>query len=801
MTNRNPKLLYRNYKALILGVFLILAICFLPLAQDRLNAQSPQDTPVPNSTPIIPTDWTPYYDLRVPVAYDLEGQPVTPVGALSTLAQENTVMYFYQSFTGVSSGTTYVIFTFSTTGISLTDNYTLTLNWETMGFGNIPGYTSDTTISISIWYQDTQWEEIHTISSPGHFIDHNYGWADYEIPAPYSDYIIGTELKVKFSFSQQLIQTQSWTQWLYMRWLQLEIQENVSVNCINPSAINVISEEFIPSGSVEDLLVEDQTGFLLQRFTPPGGETLNIRFNVSFDLGLYGLDPILGIRLSHFECPTFSGGDWSAIGNIYLVGSTGNTFLCYTRSNLSDPVTPNQLHATSLLLGDWAIDSEITLYYDIQYTVSASVEMIFCLDWVQLEIVRAPTPIVLSEVLNESIYAQQDMWLNITCLDGKAPITEIRLQPWNDLIGNSAGSFLYSHYVDTAGLHPLSLTILDAEGDSFTIPLSSLSVLHRPVSITLYLMEDPQLSEFIVQLLIKDIISNSPLSQYDFTKTILKNGSWFRQQTHQTLLDGAFSIHEHVLDYLDYNYTVIIETQQTQTHAASATFSQILLSECPPYISIDQLVYNDPLKANDQITLFYTVDCQIQLQVLQLYHNGTFFRSLPTTLGSHNYTFQDFGGTWDYFLYANNTRAFQGYSYPFSLDICPLGTHLELESTLDMTEHAIILDIQLFDELNRSCPSVPLEVIIYDFGDIFYSQEVVTGLDGVDLVVHFDRYLDHSFTLSIASQATPLYNGSIASEGTLTYEGYPLYDIIGIGVALGVISIAMVTLKRRLRRE
>jgi len=86
-------------------------------------------------------------------------------------------------------------------------------------------------------------------------------------------------------------------------------------------------------------------------------------------------------------------------------------------------------------------------------------------------------------------------------------------------------------------------------------------------------------------------------------------------------------------------------------------------------------------------------------------------------------------------------------------------------------------------------------------GALFYTQEVRTGMDGAYLIVHFDQYLDHTFTIEIASESTSLYKGTILTEGALTYEGYPLYSILGIGVAVGVVSVVSLSIKRRIKRR
>jgi len=754
-----------------------------------------------SSASISSLDTTPSYALRAPIAYDIEGQPVNVTGDLDALAQEESVMIFHRDFVGVNLGEIYVIYSISTEGLNITDNSTLVLNWETHGFGFCSGYTIETRIKVYIWYQNSQWIPIHTISTPIARIDRTNGWQEYTIPSPYSNYLIADELKVKIEFSQELIQPFSWGQWLYINWLVLEVRNNVALNSINATAVNLLSQGFDLQGDIGLMHEEDENPLIFERITAPNGETGFLQFEIEYDLGYYAPETLYGLRFSHQDWVEFEGsGSYSFKGNISVIGASFESFLCYIRRNLNDPITPSIKHAIIPILGDWRINGKIRLRYDIEYTVSSQMTFYAKVDWAKIQIVRGPAPVVVFDVLNSTIYAEQNAWLNITCLDGKAPITEIRLRPWNDLVGTSAGSYLYSQYVAYAGDITLTLTVSDADGDQYDIPLGILQVLHRPISIALYLSEDPLLQEFSIQLYIKDILSNDPLPLYPFTKIILKNGTWFRQQNHQTMPDGTFTIHESVQDYLDWNYTVIIETAETSVYEAASVFSYIVLSQCPPYITITNVSYGTPLKANDLIFVEYSVTCQMELDALVLLRNGTIYLSLPTELGDHNFTFQDVGGYWEYYLYANNSRGFQGFSSSFTLNITPLNTYLALNSKLDTTAHTIILNVQLFDELNRSCIGVPIQITIYDFGKVFYTHDLITGQDGAHLLIHFDQYLDHSFTITITSQATPLYSGAMLSEGGLAYEGYPLYTILGIGVAVGCVSVILCYIKKRLRR-
>jgi len=795
--------MYRKWVLISIGLWFTIILILYPL--NSLDSIKPSGT-IGNSVstlspPLNSASTTPLYELLMPITYDLEGQTVSVVGDVGSLSQENSVMYFWQSFSSMSTGATYVVYTFSTAGFAINTNYSLTLNWEVMGFGTVAGLASLTIINFSIWYQNSVWREIHSVSTPDHVIDRTYGWAEYVLPRPYEDYITGNELKVKIEIDQQLFQSQDWYQYLYIQWLLLEIEEHTAMNTLNATAIHVISEGYDSSGCFNDLNLEDDSSFILERTTLPSDEVGQIQFNITYDLGYYDLEPAIGLRFSHLDWFEFTGTSGSWLSNIYIIGQAGTSFLCYGRDKHNDPISPAIQHAISPILGDWILNGSITLLYNIQYSISDCTEVKFFVDWAQIQLVRAPNPIVLTNTLNTTIYAQQEFWLNITCLDGKAPITEIQLQPWNELIGTSAGSYLHAQYVDAAGEITPSLIIIDADGDHYTRDLPAFTVLHRPITIALYLSEASESSELVIQLSIKDIFSNQPLGLYPFTKTILKNGSWFRQQLHQTTLDGGFEIHEDLIDYLDWNYTVIIETQETTVYGPAVVYSQKVMAECPPYLSIDTINYETPLKANDQIELTYTVTCHTAVQTLLLLKNGSLFRTLPTVLGRHHYTFQDVGGSWEYRLYANNSRGFQGFSNLFKLTIIPLETHIELDSELNVNDHAIILDVQLLDELNRSCLGVPLQITIHDHGKVFYTQEVTTGLNGVYLMVHFDQYRDHSFTLTITSESTPLYEGSIASADGLFYEGYPLYSIIGVGVAIGTISIILSLIRKRLRNQ
>ncbi|MFX1293375.1 MAG: hypothetical protein ACFFD2_00755 [Promethearchaeota archaeon] len=793
--------LYNKKLLISVGLVIIFTMMMLPSIYLTSTLQSGyiNDCSTPFTSPPITAQTEPFYKLHTPIAYNIEGQSITVYGDINSLNQETPIMSFKHDLLQVSSGSTYVIYTLSTADITPTEECLLNLNWEIYGKGSVASII-ETRITVYIFYQNTTWLPIHTLSSPNDQIRYTYGWHEYTIPTPYTDYINGDEIKIKIELSQQLTQQRSWTQWLYACWFLLELQKDISLNPLNAIEINVTTEGFECSGNISAFHQEDGNYYILSRTDPPVGEPQLVQFIVTYDLGYYKTEPLRGLRFSHLDWIRFVGVDaFTYNGEISIVGESSDMWLCYIRQMRSDPVIPGEKHATFPITSDWNRDGKIRIRYDIEYMVEMSEMISIEIDLASIQIVRGPEPIIVFTMLNSTLYAQENLWLNITCLDGKALITEIRLSPWNDLIGTASGSYLYSQYVNFAGDIPLSITIKDAEDEFYVIPFGEITVLPRPLSVALYLSEDPFLQEFIIQLYIKDIFSNEPLGFYPFSKTILQNGSWFRQESHQTTLSGTFEIRESVVDYLDWNYTVIIETQETSTHEATSALASILLSQCPPYLYVNNISYNAPLKSNNQVILNYTVICQSELDTLLLYKNGSIFLNLPTELGSHTYTFQDTGGFWKYYLYANNSRGFQGYSLPFILNISPLETYIQLDSTINLQDNSIVLEIELFDELNRSCPNVPLQVSIYDFGETFYYQEIVTGMDGVYILVHFDQFIDHSFTVIITSESTPIYYGAFLSAGELFYEGYPLHTIIGLGIVVGCVSIVLFIIKRRIR--
>ena len=728
-------------------------------------------------------------------------QPLTIYGDLSTLASEDAVLQFRQDFTATSAGSTYVVFTLSTSGVTLDENHTLVLNWEACGIGSEFGYTLNTHLTVSIEYQGATWVPIHEVDSNSQSIARTYGWHEHTIPQPYSDYVIGDEIQVKFELSHQLSQPRTWTQRLYLYWFLLEIRKDVSLNQINASSITLYSPGFTTSGNASALLSEDSATYYAERTAESGSETGRVQFAVTYDLGYYGIETLLGLRFTHHDWFHTTGAITTTYeGKIHVMGASFNMSLCYIRDSMADPTTPDVQHATSLISGDWVVNQSISFLYDISYSVTGPAILYAHVDWASLEIVRHPDPVIVPTLLNATIYASQSFWLNVSCLDGKAPITEIRLGPWDELIGTAEGNYLHSRFMGSAGTFALNLTLRDADGNTYTAPAGDLTVLHRPISIALFLSEDPYYQEVQLYLTMRDILSNNPLALYPFSKTILKNGSWFRQQDHQTDPSGNFYIQEPVIDYLGWNYTVIIDTVETSVYEATSVRASIILSDCTPFPSIDDLIYGLPLKASDQMLLDYSVQCQAPLDELWLCRNHSLYWPLPTNLGTHNFTFQDEAGIWEYYLYAN-ARGYEGYSTPIYTNISHLDTMLVLDSSLDMGSHSIVMDIELVDELNRSCPGVPLTVTIYDFGEVFYQENVITGMGGVMLITHFDPYLDHAFTVQIISESTSLYEGAILTAGNLSYDGYPLYTVIGILVAVGVVSVVLSLIRRRLRPQ
>ncbi len=779
----------------LFAISLLSALYLSPVQQEMPKNSASINLDAP---PITTSAMSTSYALRTPVAYDVGSQPLSILGDLPNLAQEANALILRQDFSGTSTGSTYVIFTLSTSGMTLDSTANLLLNWEVWGFGTVIGFATETKIEASIEYQGATWMSVHNVSSTDENIEQSYGWFEFEIPQPYPDYIVSNQIRLRFELSQSLSTSMTWSQYFYIQWLVLEFQQNVSRNIISASQLTLLTPNATSTGGTGSLLLEDAVLYEVEHTNPGASGTLQIL--LEYDLGLYGLDPLLGIRFSHMDWIEIKGAvSYSYMGRIYLVGESSNTFLCYLRAFTGEPVTPDVKHGTFMALGNPIVNQSIKLLYDIQYTLSGSGTLHVYLDWARLCIVRNPNPIVLTSLLSNTIYVDETIELNITCLDGQAPISKVTVEPWSEIVGSTAGSYEYSRFIGTAGDIALAIEVEDAGGNVFTFPVDTLHVIHRPISIALYLSEDSYTQEFNIYFEMRDLLLGSPLALFPFSKTILKNGNWFRQQNHQTTPTGTFSTSESVVDYLDWNYTVIIDTTETPVYEATSVSASIILSDATPYLTLNDLIYIDPLKASNDMMLNYTILCQAPLSSLWLYRNVTPFLSLPVDLGLNNFTFQDITGTWEYFLYAESSRGQIGFSGTTTVTINPLNTSITLDSTLSMDQHALVLDIELIDELNRSCSGVLLDLIIYDNGEVFYQEAVITGLDGVQLLVHFDQYVDHSFTIEITSETNAVYKGAVVSKSGLSYSGYPLYTVIEVGIAVGVVAVVLCIIKRRFR--
>jgi len=787
-------------------VFWIMITCLLVASSLLIPRNTSQETvTTTEEAPLLIGDTDPYYNIRIPTAYDVSGQAGLVVyGNLSSLAFENTTMQFRRNFASTSTGTTHATFAFSMAGVTLDPDYSLTINFEVHGYCSVGIANCSSKITVYILYQRTTWVPIFTRTAATDLIHRVNGWGEYIVPLPFNDYLEGTNLQVKVELTQQLTAPQTWTQRLYVRWLLLELRKDVGLNEIAPTRVTLLTPGFASAGNVSSLGSEDACCYQFDRELPPGGETGQLQVLLEYSLGYYSLEPLLGVRFAHNEWLHIEGtSDISMVwtnGRIALNGSAGNQFLCLMREELLYHTTPDIRHACMPLRGDWRSSNSIRLLYTINYSIeSAAATVHFLIDWARLQIVRQPHPLIIAELLNFTIEATERVWLNLTCFEGKAPIAEIRILPWDELVGSTAGAYLYNHLTERGGEFALSLNITDAEGDQYIRPIGTLNVLYRQTSIALYLSEDPYHQELIIQLSIRDISANALLPQHPFTKTILKNGTWFREQIHETTTSGTFTIHEPLAEYLDWNYTVIIEAQRTPIHEAASVRASLVLSQCPPVVTINCINFSQPVKANDLILVNYTVTCLTPLEALWLCRNESLFRPLIPSLGTHNFTFHDVGGAWEYRLYANNSRHFQVYSPPFRLQIIPLKTALQLESSLDLDSHAIAIEIRLYDELNRTCTNVPLKVTIFDQGEKFYDQQVTTGLDGVALIIHFDQYLDHSFMIQIMSDSTPLYNGAMLTAGDLAYQGFPLYWLLQVGFCVGCVTVSLLVIRRQIR--
>ncbi|MHA1266178.1 MAG: hypothetical protein ACTSRS_13175 [Candidatus Helarchaeota archaeon] len=748
---------------------------------------------------------SPYFNLIAPDGFDIEAQPLSIYGALSNLATEEGVLYFRQDFSDTLTGTTYVIFTFSTSIIPWDETYTFTLDWEFQVGTTVGGKVAMTQVMIDLWnFSRGSWAPIHILNGTevDGMVDRAYGWNNYTFAHPFSDFINGDQIRVRFVLTHNLQVPLTWTQQLYFFYLVLEARHDVAVTTIQVSALNNPSPSWTSSGTLSSLKQLDATFFTFNRTITAPGESGTLLFNLTFDLGYYGLTELYGLRFSHLEWVRLFGdviGNY--LGRVWLVGKS-KQFLCYFREFRNDPIVPDKLYATFPALGNWLVNGTITLQYELSYNIATSLgaKIELFLDWGAITAIRSPEPIFVHLPFNPTIYTLQSFQLEVTALNGLYPLTQIQILPWGDTLGFSEGIYQYSRMISQAGNVNISLYAEDSSGANYTIPLGTITVLPRPISIPIYLTEDPFHSEFIISLQIRDVLSNTPLALYPFTKTILKDGTFFREQSHQTSSDGSFTIHEPVAEYLGINYTVHVQTWATGTYAMADVWTSILLSNATPFITINQVSYPTPLKVDTPITISYSIICQAAIDQVWLYRNSSPLLSIPGGIGTFNYTFTGVQGVWQYSLRAVSMYGQMGYSTPFILNISALDTYLVCESQLDPNQHAIIFQIRLFDELNRSVVGIPLDITIHDFGAIAHFERITTGIDGIMLIYHFDQYLDHLFSIQIASESTELYKSALLSESGLSYEGYPLYTILEFGIALGITSLLLNFIRQKIRR-
>jgi len=729
-------------------------------------------------------------------------QPLTIYGDLSDLAQEANIMYFWQDFVGADVGMTYAIFIFSTAGWNIDELTTLVLSWEVSvnGPSAIPGRDQDQFVKVFIKYQDSTWVQIDSVNaSDFSSIDRAYGWGDYTIPTPFEDYIINDQIQLRFEYQTQLSAPADWDHLIYFWTLVLEYQQNAAVTTLPPKQITILSPNTTTTGGLFALYTAEGYYYEITKSIIPGSSG-TLQFVVEYDLSHYGVESLLGIRFEHLDF-FFVGVQF---GQIFIVGESSNLFLSYLRDDMDYPnpnIIPDDRRGTFFTLGDFDVNQSIHLLYEIQYDNYEYPLLKVGIDLAQISVVRDASPIIISDLQDPIIYAGNYLQLNITCLDGRAPITQIAVEPWGDFIGMVEGFYTYSRLMPTAGDRNISIIVEDAAGQVYNHSAGILTVLPRPIAISLYLAENAQEQKFSIYFTMMDLFSGSPLALFPFTKTILKDGVFFRQQDHQTTPTGAFYLEEGIIDYLDQNYTVIISTSETPLYEATQVQASIILSDTTPFITIDDVIFTSPLKASTLITVDYTTASQGVLDTLWLYRNFTpYLQITPAVLGAQSFSFSDVSGLWEYYLYAISSRGQEGYSPPFSLNISALDTEIFCDSMLDMESYVISLDIDLRDELDRSCVDVPLQVIIYDFGEVFYDRSLMTGVGGVMLLIHFDPYLDHTFTIKITSAATPLYDGdTLFTESELAFEGYPLYSVLLIAVSAGVVGVTLNVLRRRLR--
>lgn len=794
-----------SWKRRLVGIGLVslfaISLLFMTCQSIIPNEVPRHSTPIQN-TNLSKSDVS-SYSLRTPFSYDVGTQPLTIFGDLSDLAQEANVMYFWQDFLGADVGMTYVIFTFSTAGWNTDELTTLVLSWEVSVNGPSTITDQDHFVNISIKFQDSSWVQIDNINASDLLsIDRAYGWGDYTIPTPFEDYIINDQIQLRFEYQTQLPAPDDWHHLIYFWMLVLEYQQNAAVTTLPPKQITILSLNTTTTGGLFALYTAEGYYYQITKSIVPGSSG-TLQFVVEYDLSHYGVDSLLGIRFEHLDFFLDTG---APIGRIFLVGESSNLFLSYHRDLtwMSNPnIVPDDRRGTFFALGDFGVNQSIRLLYEIQYENFNYPLLKIGIDLAQLSVVRDASPIIVSDLQDPIIYAGNSLQLNITCLDGRAPITQITVEPWGDFIGMVEGFYTYSRLISTADDQNISIIVEDAAGQVYNHSVGVLTVLPRPIAISLYLAENAYEQKFSIYFTMRDLFSGSPLALFPFTKTILKDGVLFRQQNHQTTPTGEFYLEEGVIDYLDLNYTVIISTTETPVYGTAQVGSSIILSDTTPFITIDDITHATPLKANTLINIDYTVDSQGVLGTLWLYRNDTPYLQISSpSLGTYNFSFVDESGYWEYFFFGTSTRGHIGTSNSFIRNISALETTITCDSNLNMEDHVISLDIDLVDELSRSCAGVPIQVIIYDFGEVFHQESMYTGVGGVILLIHFDQYLDHAFSIHITSAATPLYEGaSLITQNEMPFKGFPLYTILLTSIVAGVISFSLFVIRRKIKSQ
>ena len=468
-----------------ISILLLHALCpfFSPLFIFKSNPSS-------SIVPLKPTNLSPTYTVRAPISYQLEGQPIVVFGHLDHLVQEASVLSFHRDFEGVSTGMTYAIFTFSTSGLELDQRSILNLNWEVHGMAaNIDTASANyTSITAFIEHQNSSWIPIYSITSPTAKIPFPYGWNQYRIPTPLEQHLQGDQIRVRFNLANQLISNASWTQRLYIYWLVLEFQKDVARIRVNASRFELLTPGFTASGDLDDLSAEDGEGIFFERVTNPEGESGTMQFIVEYDLGYYGLEELLGLRFSHYDWVDVNGiGSFSYEGVISIVGDEFNAYLCHIRDKTTWAVTPNVQHGTYIAIGNCGVNQCIRLLFSIQYRFdNGPFTFRVHADWCSLSIIRSAAPLVVLHQLSNTLYVDEVVQLNVTCLEGKVPISEVRLAPWDALLGVSQGNYMYSRVIEESGEFNLFITIQDEDFDSFTFSIGTVRVVQNPLNSYFY---------------------------------------------------------------------------------------------------------------------------------------------------------------------------------------------------------------------------------------------------------------------------------------------------------------------------